>query len=586
MQLLASLLIAYTLHRAPGPQFRSRPIHAVATAVPTTPASSDSPLQTLGEIVSCEDDLVVIAPAARAEAPVGALLELGGDGAVGVIVMERCGLYFAARLQGAAPAADAPARLLATNLSVAVPADGEWAGVRDYLARPLGGTSFAPLPSAEAADAVRVFDDAVPAPLRKPISTSLHTGVVAVDALTPLGRGQSCAVFGPDELPAADGRSRLGARIIGAQAQLGTGVRTVCVVAGGEAERAAALDALAEAGALESTLVLSATTALQAVAASAAACSIAHANGDDALVVIDNLEGHLALWKESAKALSRAGVAVTPEEAGSQQRAFYSTLSERAARKKAGGSVTLLLLQPTPSLRTDASAVYTLADFEGEGYAQRVLTRVQQLLAAGVAITPAVLAKLDIPPPGSGHPQGGGDRRAAQHLEEITSLVDGHVDLREAVADGGRSPPLDPSNSLTRIGVGATSLRSVSATPAMMSVTQALRLELASASDPAGSEPALVRRAAAYEAVLHQPKAAALPLGDEVAMLLAASGGHLDALVPKMDAAALHALVHALPAHVRAVNPGLLDDVARKEFLLDDAAAELSAIIADYETGK
>ena len=53
-----------------------------------------------------------------------------------------------------------------------------------------------------------------------------------------------------------------------------------------------------------------------------------------------------------------------------------------------------------------------------------------------------------------------------------------------------------------------------------------------------------------------------------------ASGGHLDALVPKMDAAALHAVVHALPAHVRAVNPGLLDDIARKEFLLDDAAAE------------
>ena len=196
MQLIASLLIAYSLptpHRA---SLRARPVYAVATAVPTTPASSDSPLQTLGEIVSCEDDLVVIAPAARAEAPVGALLELGGDGAVGVIVMERCGLYFAARLQGAAPAADAPARLLATNLSVAVPADGEWAGVRDYLARPLGGTSFAPLPSAEAADAVRVFDDAVPAPGRKPISTSLHTGVVAVDALTPLGRGQSCAVFG------------------------------------------------------------------------------------------------------------------------------------------------------------------------------------------------------------------------------------------------------------------------------------------------------------------------------------------------------------------------------------------------------
>ena len=221
----------------------------MATAVPTTPASSDSPLQTLGEIVSCEDDLVVIAPAARAEAPVGALLELGGDGAVGVIVMERCGLCFLAAAAGRG-AGGGRAGAAARDQPVGRGAGRRRVGRRDYLARPLGGTSFAPLPSAEAADAVRVFDDAVPAPLRKPISTSLHTGVVAVDALTPLGRGQSCAVFGPDELPAADGRS-LGARIIGAQAQLGTGVRTVAVVAGGEAERAAALDALAEAGALE-----------------------------------------------------------------------------------------------------------------------------------------------------------------------------------------------------------------------------------------------------------------------------------------------------------------------------------------------
>ena len=65
-------------------------------------------------------------------------------------------------------------------------------------------------------------------------------------------------------------------------------------------------------------------------------------------------------------------------------------------------------------------------------------------------------------------------------------------------------------------------------------------------------------------------------------MLLAASGGHLDALVPTMDAPALHALVHALPAHVRAVAPDLLDEISRKEFLLDDAAAELTRIIAEY----
>ena len=41
----------------------------------------------------------------------------------------------------------------------------------------------------------------------------------------------------------------------------------------------------------------------------------------------------------------------------------------------------------------------------------------------------------------------------AQHLEELTSLVDGHIDLRENLAASGRVPPVDPANSLTRIGV-------------------------------------------------------------------------------------------------------------------------------------
>ena len=137
-----------------------------------------------------------------------------------------------------------------------------------------------------------------------------------------------------------------------------------------------------------------------------------------------------------------------------------------------------------------------------------------------------VCTKLAIPVPGSGHPQGGGARADYQHLEELTSLVDGHIELREALVAAGRQPPLDPSQSLTRIGVGtAQTLKMCGSTPAMLQLNRALRLELAAASDPAGCEPSQRRRAAAYEAVLHQPEARPLPLSDELVLLLAASEG-------------------------------------------------------------
>ena len=68
----------------------------------------------------------------------------------------------------------------------------------------------------------------------------------------------------------------------------------------------------------------------------------------------------------------------------------------------------------------------------------------------------------------------------------------------EPLAAAGRRPPLDPSNSLTRIGVGtAKTLKASGATPAMQELNKALRLELAAASDPAGCEPTQQRRATA-----------------------------------------------------------------------------------------
>lgn len=76
-----------------------------------------------------------------------------------------------------------------------------------------------------------------------------------------------------------------------------------------------------------------------------------------------------------------------------------------------------MLLQPSPSLRAAEEArkeVFTLPDFEAAGFSQRALGRLRMLEGKGVQLTEAVLEKLGIPAPGSGHPKADGGRQAGQ----------------------------------------------------------------------------------------------------------------------------------------------------------------------------
>lgn len=213
----------------------------------------------LGQVVSTGalEGLVVVKPESRELAKVGALLAFGG-GATGVIVSERCGLYFAQALEGNVPAVDETATLLPRNLTVPAwdaAAGAAWGGVHDHLGVPLAEDAKPATEAAAAASTVDVFGEPVAAARRRPIGASLHSGVVAIDALTPIGRGQSMMLFGPDGLPAGCGRTDLALRLVSAQHALQTDVKTVLVLAGTEAERASTLATLRESGALEHTKV-------------------------------------------------------------------------------------------------------------------------------------------------------------------------------------------------------------------------------------------------------------------------------------------------------------------------------------------
>jgi len=171
---------------------------------------------------------------------------------------------------------------------------------------------------------------------------------------------------------------------------------------------------------------------------------------------------------------------------------------------------------------------------------------------------------------------------AVQHTEELTSLVDGHIELSETLAAAGRVPPIDPSQSLTRIGVGSTKLRPQATSAAMRAVARALRLELASAADPVHCEPPQRRRAAACTRVLQQPNLLPMALSKQVALLFAATSGLLDDAVDQMEDAEIASLLDGLVDAVDAAAPELLSKVGRSSDLTDEQAQELRSIIADY----
>merc|ERR1712232_825719 len=118
----------------------------------------------------------------------------------------------------------------------------------------------------------------------------------------------------------------------------------------------------------------------------------------------------------------------------------------------------------------------------------------------GIRLTPEVLDKIGISLPGSENPVADKGQRSVKPPEELTGLVDGHIRLCERLASQGRVPPLDPSNSLTRIGAN-TNQRLSAQTAAMAAVTKGMRMQLVLASDDLCEE-SVARRAAAYVAVL------------------------------------------------------------------------------------
>ena len=188
---------------------------------------------------------------------------------------------------------------------------------------------------------------------RKSVDTPLQTGIKAIDSMIPIGRGQRELIIGDRQT----GKTAIAIDTI--INQKGQNVKCIYVAIGQKASTVATIvNTLEEFGAMSYTTVVASTASelapLQYIAPYAG-CAIGEEwmeNGEDVLVVYDDLSKHAAAYRTLSLLLKRP-----PGREAYPGDVFYlhSRLLERAARlsdKLGGGSLTAL-----PIIETQAGDV-------------------------------------------------------------------------------------------------------------------------------------------------------------------------------------------------------------------------------------
>ncbi|MBO5070028.1 MAG: F0F1 ATP synthase subunit alpha [Roseburia sp.] len=236
-----------------------------------------------------------------------------------------------------------------TGRVVEVPVGDAMSGrVVNALGQPIDGKG--PIQTTKYRQVERVASGVI---ARKSVDTPLQTGIKAIDSMVPIGRGQRELIIGDRQT----GKTAIAIDTI--LNQKGQNVKCIYVAIGQKASTVATIvKTLEEFGAMSYTTVVASTASelapLQYIAPYAG-CAIGEEwmeNGEDVLVVYDDLSKHAAAYRTLSLLLKRP-----PGREAYPGDVFYlhSRLLERAARlsdKLGGGSLTAL-----PIIETQAGDV-------------------------------------------------------------------------------------------------------------------------------------------------------------------------------------------------------------------------------------
>jgi len=423
-------------------------------------------------------------------------------------------------------------------------------------------------------------------PDRTPITTSLHSGVTAVDLLAPVGRGQCMLVVGEQ----GAGKTALVSDCVAAQAA--TGVKCVVAALGGDAAPLQAVQPHSVVLSRAPGPAPSPGIAFLGLCASFALAEAWRDEGAHALLALDDCSPAASFWAACTE-LVPAPVAspgssdeqlvefdgMLVSASAAERRRFFSTFLQRCARlngERGGGSLTLLaLLESPPGAYRFGSG--ELAAAQAQAAQQRSVAayqtlspelqaRLREALAAKAAAASAAAASAASLAPASAV--------SRPVIEEFMSVSDGQIFLQRAAGEDGLfggSWALSARDSVSRIGLeaAASALRTAGC--------GAARLELAQLDDAdafaTGGGGAAQAAAERLRSALVQRAGSPARLSSQVLLLLALRRGacsHLDPDAVQPALARMEAAVRAEPAM-----QALLQEIDRTGELTADAQAAL-----------
>ncbi len=412
-----------------------------------------------------------------------------------------------------------------TGKILEVPVGPEMVGrVVDALGNPLDG--LGPIKATQRSPVEKIAPSVI---TRESVKQTLPTGIKAIDAMIPIGRGQRELIIGDRQT----GKTAVAIDTIVNQYRQKTGVISIYVSIGQKKSKVARIvDRLRQEGVLESTIVVltsaSDPAALQYIApyAGCAMGEYFRDHGQDALIVYDDLSKHAWAYRQLSLLLRRP-----PGREAYPGDVFYlhSRLLERAAKLSAeqgGGSLTAL-----PIIETQANDV------------------------------------------------------SAYIPTNVISITDGQIYLESSLFYQGIRPAINVGLSVSRVGGAAQ-------TKAMKSVAGKLRLELAQyrelaafaqfATDLDPDTKQRIERGRRLTEVLKQGVYEPMALADQVVVLLAATSGVFDAVPVEKVAEVQQTVLDTLKREHAAVlarieSSGQLSDEDR-EVLVKAATEVLSTL--------
>mgnify|MGYP000276670398 FL=1 len=361
---------------------------------------------------------------------------------------------------------------------------------------------------------------------RKSVHEPMVTGIKAIDAMTPIGRGQRELVIGDRQT----GKTAICIDAI--LAQKNSDVHCFYVAIGQKRSTVALVaDTLRKHGAMEYTTIISATASepapLQYIAAYSG-CTMAEYyrnNGKHALIVYDDLSKQAVAYRQMSLLLRRP-----PGREAYPGDVFYlhSRLLERAAKVNdslGAGSMTAL-----PIIETQAGDV------------------------------------------------------SAYIPTNVISVTDGQVYLEPNLFNAGIRPAINVGLSVSRVG-GAAQIKAMKQVAGTMRLDLAQYRELAAfaqfGSDLDKSTKQKLERGARLVELLKQPQYQPMPTQEQVVSMYAATRGFMD----DVPVASVQAFERDFLDFIRGAKSDILDDIVARKVLDADLEARLKDAILEFKKG-